>query len=99
VQGVLQQTPSVQLPLAHSKAMAQAWPGMRWVRQALPSQKKPAWQSVCFAQLDAHEPFMQTFGEQLTVAPGTHAPLPLQVLAALCLSPVQLPGAHSFPCL
>jgi hypothetical protein len=79
--------------------MAQAWPGVRVARQAVPSQKKPAWQSACFEQLDAHEPFMQTLGEQLTVGPGTQAPAPLHLLAAVSLSPVHPPGAHSSPTL
>jgi len=63
------------------------------------SQKNPVWQSVWTTQGAPHEFSIHTAGAQLFAAPGWHAPLPSQVLAARSVASWQLPGAHSVPIL
>ena len=97
VQALLQQTPSTQLPVAHSDASLQAAPWARLGRQEVDSQKNPVRHSASLVQAVPHDPFWQVCGAQLRVPPGRQVPAPSQVLAAGSVEPVQLPGAHSLP--
>jgi len=87
----------MQWPLAHCRSALHDVPKACRSRQVVPSQKKPIWQSAWPAQLEAHEPLVQTLGAQFRDEPGWQAPLPSQVLAARSVPPEQLPGAHSLP--
>jgi hypothetical protein len=60
----------------------------------------PAAQSVASAHgADLHAPAPQAQGAQLDVAPGTHAPAPLQVEAAVSIEVAasHVAGAHAVP--
>jgi hypothetical protein len=55
---VLQHTPSVQLPDAHSSAVAHGFPFARFGLQTPFSQRFGVWQSSSAAQGNAHAPFL-----------------------------------------
>src|SRR5687767_10472856 len=95
---MLQQTPSVQKPLAHWFLAVQAAPAGRFTWQALLSQKKPFWHSPSTLHTEAHEPFTHRFPPvHILVAPAWHTPAVVQVLAPVSVEPVQLPARHWVP--
>jgi hypothetical protein len=82
-----QQTPSVQLPLAHSFERLQAVP-FGFKPQAPPRQTFGTRQQL----LPLHR-----YGLQATAAPATHAPALLHVEASVCVDPPQLRGEQTVP--
>jgi hypothetical protein len=66
-------------------------------RHEVASQKNPVRHWASLVQAVPHDPFWQVCGAQLRVTPALQAPLPSQVLAAVSVDPLQLPGAHSLP--
>jgi hypothetical protein len=97
VQALLQQTPWAQWLLMQSDALLQVVPRARLGRHELASQKNPARHWASLLQAVPHDPFWQVCGAQLRVPPALQVPKPSQVLAAVSVEPLQLPGAHSLP--
>lgn len=95
-QASLQQTPSVQKPMAHSSLRAQLWPRPR-LPQLPPLQTAGATQSLFSVQVTLHAPSVHLLGAHPTGEPGTHVPLPSQTLAGIRLSPAQLAALHTLP--
>jgi hypothetical protein len=98
-QAVLQQTPSTQLPLAQLAGAPQTLPWPSLGRQALPEQKKPAWQLASLVQVVRQAPVAasQTYAVQVTVPASTQVPLPSQVSAGDETLPAQEAAAQVVP--
>ena len=95
VHWLAQQTPSTQIPVAHWLPAVQLAPCARLTVHLLASQKNPVWHWPSPVQLAPQLAPMHRLGLHDRVAPATQVPLPLQVLAACSVEPVQPPGAHS----
>ena len=78
-----QQTPSMQLPLPHSREMVHAAPCGLIVVQIVPAQKLPAVQSADVAQVVLHALAPHTYALQDDVAAARQLPAPSQVRAAV----------------
>jgi hypothetical protein len=92
---VLQQTPSMQLPLEHWAAAVHAAPLMSVATHDVPEQKNPARQSLFAAHEVLHIVAPQMYGEQSVVPAPTHIPMPSHISASCCVEPVHEAGAHS----
>ena len=91
-----QQTPSVQLPLAHSEGSAQVVPlGFR--PQAPPRQTFGTRQSASLPHETKQLLPLQRYGLQFTAAPAAHVPALLHVEASVWVEPAQLRGAQTVP--
>jgi hypothetical protein len=93
-----QQTPSLQMPLAHWLAPPHGWP--RPLGPQLPPVQAGAspLQSAALPQLPVQAPLLHWNGAQLTEPPALHAPRPSQRLAAIsALSLEQREGWQMVP--
>src|SRR5262245_25886665 len=97
VQAVAQQIPCSQKAELHSAAAAQVAP-FDFLPQLPPAQLLGGLQSVATVQVDRQRPLVpQTYGSQLIGVPARQLPLPLQVRAAVKVTPVQVGEAHVVP--
>jgi hypothetical protein len=81
----------------HSAAAAQVAP-FDFLPQLPAEQLLGGLQSVATVQVERQAPLLpQTYGSQLVGVPARQLPLPLQVRAAVKVTPVQVEGAHIVP--
>jgi hypothetical protein len=98
VHALLQQTPRTQKPERQSPAAAHRPPASALGAQTPPgAQYAFGAQSAAVVQAVLQAPVPQAKGAQDDASAGRHMPVPLQVRAALSMTPLQLAAPHSRP--
>jgi hypothetical protein len=100
VHAVSQQTPSTQLPLAHSEPALHTVPLVLGATHTLPTQAPPGAQSVTDVHDVLHDVAPHAYAPHDVVLGVWHVPDPSQVLAGVCVVPLHdsapqlVPAAH-----
>jgi hypothetical protein len=89
-----QQTPSTQSAELHSLAAAHAVPFAFFPAHTPALQKSPVMQSASEPHVVMHDVAEQTYGAQIFVEAGGHAPAPSQMAEAVAMPDVQLAARH-----